>query len=363
MSTPVPVCLADYEALAQGVLGVPEAAYLFGGAADEITLRANRTAFDEMALVPRVLRDLRGGNTAVTLFGDRYSVPILVAPLAYQKLFHPAGEIATAQAAAAMETGFVLSTLASTSIEAAAGAGEGAPQWFQLYLQPERAQTLHLLRRAEAAGYRAIVVTVDAPINGLRNREMRTGFRLPDGIRAVNLGPTSGPMMPMHGDPIFDRLLASAPRTADIAWLRQNTKLPILIKGILHADDAEDALALGVDGVIVSNHGGRTLDTAIPGVLTLEAVARKVAGRVPVLLDGGIRRGTDIVKALALGASAVLVGRPVAAALAVGGAQSAAHALRLLAEECAAAMALCGLRTPDMITRAAVITATARPLP
>jgi 4-hydroxymandelate oxidase len=344
-----PVCLEDYTRLAEARLPAPVAAYLFGGSADEITLGANRAAFNALSLTPRVMRDLRGGETAITLFGAP-AAPLLVAPMGFQRLFHPAGEIATAQAAAAMGAGFVLPTLASTTLEAVAAAGEGAPQWFQLYLQPERAATLRLVRRAESAGYRAMVLTVDAPINGIRNREMRAGFALPPDVRAVNLDGERPAAHPADAHPIFDGLLASAPTWEDLAWLRSATALPILVKGILHPDDAAQALNHGADGVIVSNHGGRALDTAPAALAALPRVVQRIGGRVPVLLDGGIRRGTDIVKALAQGATAVLVGRPIAAALAVGGAQGAAHALRILIDEFAVAMALCGCRTPREIT-------------
>lgn len=346
-----PVCLEDYLRLAESRLPAPVAAYLFGGSADEVTLNANRAAFDSIALMPRVMRDLRGGNTAITLFDTPLAAPLLVAPMGFQRLFHPAGEIATAQAAAAMGAGFVLSTLASATLEAVAEAGEGAPQWFQLYLQPDRAATLRLVRRVEAVGYRALVLTVDAPVNGIRNREMRAGFMLPPEIRAVNLdGETPAPP-PAGGHPIFDGLLASAPTWEDLVWLRAATALPILVKGILHPDDAARALDHGADGIIVSNHGGRTLDTAPAALAVLPRIAGRIDGRAPILLDGGIRRGTDLVKALAQGAAAVLVGRPIAAALAVGGAQGAAHALRILIDEFAVAMALCGCRTPQDITR------------
>lgn len=345
-----PVCLEDYTRLAEARLPAPVAAYLFGGSADEITLCANRAAFDTVSLMPRVMRDLRGGSTAITLFGAPLAAPLLVAPMGFQQLFHPAGEIATAQAAAAMGTGFVLSTQASMTLEAVAEAGEGAPQWFQLYLQPDRAATLRLVRRAEASGYRALVLTVDAPINGIRNREMRASFAPPPDVRAVNLDGGVPATPPAGGHPIFDGLLAAAPTWEDLAWLRTATALPILVKGILHPDDAAQALDHGADGIIVSNHGGRTLDTAPAALTALPGVVRQVGGRAPVLLDGGIRRGTDIVKALAHGATAVLVGRPIAAALAVGGAQGAAHALRILIDEVVVAMALCGYRTPREIT-------------
>jgi 4-hydroxymandelate oxidase len=224
-------------------------------------------------------------------------------------------------------------------MEAVRQAGEGAPQWFQLYCQPRREDTLALLRRAESCGFSAIVVTVDAPVNGIRNREMRAGFCLPDDVRAVNLPPVS---LRPAGDGAGEALLAGAPGWDDMSWLRDKTCLPLIIKGILHPLDAGEAIRRGVDGIIVSNHGGRTLDGAIAPIDALPAIAAKVAKRVPVLLDSGVRRGTDVLKALLAGASAVLVGRPIAAALAVNGAAGAAHALRILKDELMVARVLSG---------------------
>jgi 4-hydroxymandelate oxidase len=334
-----PICLVDYEAMAEARLDPACSAYLFGGSGDEVTLRANRQAFERIRLVPRVMAHQAGRDTRATLFGQDYAAPILVAPMGHQKLFHPAGEIATAQAAAAMGLGYVLSTLSSTAMEDVRQAGEGAPQWFQLYCQPHKDDTLALLRRAEGCGFSAIVVTVDAPINGIRNREMRAGFRLPDAVQAVNLSPAS---RQPFGDRGFDALLAGAPGWEDMSWLRESTRLPLIIKGILHPLDAEEAIRRGFDGIIVSNHGGRTLDGAIASIDALPAIAAQVARRVPVLLDGGVRRGTDVLKALLAGASAVLVGRPITAALSVNGAAGAAHALRILRDELTVAQILNG---------------------
>jgi 4-hydroxymandelate oxidase len=210
--------------------------------------------------------------------------------------------------------------------------------WFQLHLQPRPADTLALVQRAEDAGFEALVLTVDAPVQGVRDRERAAGFRLPPGLSAVNLPP-----------PVVEPLEALLARSAtgdDIAWLRRHTRLPLLLKGVLHPDDAATAVALGVDGLIVSNHGGRTLDTAVPTALALPGMVEAVAGAVPVLVDGGIRRGTDVLKALALGASAVLVGRPVLAGLVSDGARGVAGVLRQLLDEFIAAQALCGCRSP-----------------
>jgi 4-hydroxymandelate oxidase len=355
---PAPVCLADYERLAAGRLDANAWAYFSGGAADEITAGWNREAFDRLALMPRLLAGGPGGTTALTLLGHGYAHPIFVAPVAYQKLAHPEGELATAAAAAAQDACMVLSTLASVTLEAAAEAGATC-RWFQLYLQPARAATLSLVRRAEAAGYTVLVVTVDAPVNGVRNREHRAGFALPPGIAAENLmGEAASPLPLAPGaSVVFDRFMAAAPTWDDLAWLQSETALPIVVKGILSADDAVRAVEAGAAAIVVSNHGGRTLDTLPATIDVLPEVARAVAGRVPLLLDGGIRRGTDVLKALALGASAVLVGRPVVYGLAAGAAYGVAHVLRLLRDELEVAMALSGCRTladigPHLIWRA-----------
>ena len=222
------------------------------------------------------------------------------------------------------------------------------PLWFQLYLQHDRGFTQALVQRAEAAGYEALVLTVDAPTSGIRDRERRAQFRLPPGIGPVNLAglqPAPAPQLQPGQSALFDGLLHQAPTWDDIAWLRSITRLPVLLKGVLHPADATQAVAAGAAGVIVSNHGGRTLDTAPPTAVALPRVAQAVAGAVPVLVDGGIRRGTDVLKAMALGASAVLVGRPAVHGLAHAGAAGVAHVLRLLRDELEVAMALTGCKT------------------
>lgn len=343
---PHPVSLGDYERLAEGRLDANAWAYFSGGAADEITVRWNRDGFDRLALLPRVLAGGPGGHTRLDLLGRGYAHPIFVAPVAYQKLASAEGECATAAAAAAQGACMVLSTQASVTLEAAAQAGDTC-RWFQLYMQPAREGTLRLVRRAEAAGYEVLVVTVDAPINGVRNREHRVGFQLPTGIVAENLIDLALPPVPLAAgaSAVFDRLLAVAPTWDDLGWLIQQTKLPVVVKGILCADDALRAIAAGAKGIVVSNHGGRTLDTLPASIDALPAIAQAVAGQVPLLLDGGIRRGTDVLKALACGASAVLVGRPIVYGLAVSGAYGVAHVLRLLRDEFEVAMALTGCRT------------------
>ncbi|MFK4074098.1 alpha-hydroxy acid oxidase [Ectopseudomonas khazarica] len=337
--------VGDYQAYARERMSEQAWAYLAGGAADELTLQDNRQAFDRLRLRSRVLQDLRGGNTRLRLFGQDYEHPIFVAPVAYQKLAHADGELACVLGASALRAGMVVSTQASIELETIAAQAQ-TPLWFQLYIQPDRDFTAALVRRTEAAGYRALVLTVDAPVSGIRNREQRAGFALPAGIEAVNLRG----MRPLavSADPSASSLLLggpllnAAPTWADLAWLRAQTRLPILLKGILSATDAEQALAAGVDGLIVSNHGGRTLDGLPATIEALPEVAAAVQGRVPVLLDGGIRRGTDILKALALGADAVLVGRPCIFALAAAGAVGVAHVLQLLRAELEVAMALTG---------------------
>jgi 4-hydroxymandelate oxidase len=344
--------LEDHERHARTVLDDNAWAYFAGGAADEITLRANRSGWDGLPLWPRVLRPLAGGHTRVSLLGRTLAHPVLLAPVAFQRMAHSDGELATAYAAAALGAGLVLSTQASMPLEAIAravlsDAGRG-PLWFQLYMQHDRGFTQELVQRAEAAGYEALVLTVDAPSSGARDRERRAGFRLPPGIGAVNLAhlPPAPPIALQPGQSaLFDGLLRQAPTWEDIAWLQSITRLPVLLKGVLHPADARQAAALRVAGLIVSNHGGRTLDTAPATAMALPRIVQAVQGALPVLADGGIRRGTDVLKALALGASAVLVGRPVVWGLANAGAAGVAHVLRLLRDELEIAMALTGCAT------------------
>ena len=351
--------LADHEHWARQTLDANAWAYFSGGAADEITLRANRSAWDDITLQPRVLQALAGGHTQIQLLGRTLAHPILLAPIAFQKMAHPDGELASAVAAAALGAGMVLSTQSSTPLEAVAAAmlgdsGRGA-LWFQLYLQHDRGFTRQLVQRAEAAGYEALVLTVDAPTSGTRDRERRAGFRLPPGISAVNLAglapPPRAELRPGQSA-LFDDLLRHAPTWDDVAWLQSITQLPVLLKGVLHQGDARQAAALGVAGLIVSNHGGRTLDTAPATAHALPSIANAVHGALPLLVDGGIRRGTDVLKAMALGAIAVLLGRPAIYGLAHAGAAGVAHVLRLLRDELEIAMALTGCRTLAQATPA-----------
>ncbi len=345
------VSLADHEAHASLVLDDQVKAYINGGAADEITLHENRQAWQRLRLAPRVLQPLAGGHTRVPLLGRTLAHPILIAPMAYHRLAHPHGELATALAAAALGAGLILSTQASAPLEDVArlvlDEPDRGPLWFQLYHQGDRGLTRELVQRAEAAGYEALVLTVDAPVSGVRDRERRAGFVLPPGVSAVHLQghrtPPATALQPGQSA-LFDDLLTHAPTWDDIAWLRSITRLPVLLKGITHPADARLAREHGAAGVIVSTHGGRTLDTMPATAELLPEIVETLGGTLPVLVDGGIRRGTDVLKAMALGASAVLVGRPILHGLANAGAQGVAHVLRLLRDELEVAMALCGCR-------------------
>ena len=355
------VTLEDHAHHAHTHLDANAWAYFSGGAGDEITLRANRSAWDTLQLHPRVLCSMAGASTRTQLLGRTLEHPILLAPIAFQRMAHPDGALATAYAASAQGAGLVLSTQASMSLEHVAQAIVAdplrGPLWFQLYIQPDRGFTRTLVQRAEAAGYEALVLTVDAPTSGARDRERRAGFRLPAGISAVNLADSVSPpqvALAQGQSALFDGLLAHTPTWADVEWLQSITRLPVLIKGVLHADDARQAVSLQLGGVIVSNHGGRTLDTTPATASVLPRIADAVAGDLPLLVDGGIRRGTDVLKAIALGAQAVLVGRPYVYGLANAGALGVAHVLRLLRDELEIAMALSGCTSLQTVDKALI---------
>ncbi len=350
------VSAADYQRHARQRLDENALAYLEGGAADELTCQANLQVWQDWALLPRMLRDLRGGHTRCRLLGQELQHPILLAPVAYQQLFHAEGELATAMAAGVMGGAAVLSSFASTPLEDVAAVAQGT-LWFQLYWQGDGDRTLALAKRAAAAGYQALVLTVDAPVSGLRNREQRAGFQLPDGVRAVNVEEALRlPELQPGQSAVFDGLLALAPRWEEVAWLCRHSPLPVLLKGILHPADARQAMQAGAAGVIASNHGGRVLDSQLPAVKMLPAIRQAVGPEALLLVDGGIRRGTDVLKAIALGADAVLIGRPYVHALATAGALGVAHLLKLLREELEVGMALCGCRelaelSPELLVR------------
>jgi 4-hydroxymandelate oxidase len=306
-----------------------------------VTLRWNREAFQRIALRPRVLRDISRIDTNITLFDDILSYPILLGPVAYQKLMHPEGEVAAAHAAAEAGATFVMSTASNCAIEDVAATG--ARLWMQIYLQGDREVTRDLVRRAEAAGARALCLTVDTPVIGTRNRQARAKFALPPDLPTPHLDTVGR-----------DRLsVVSAKREPitwrDVEWLRSVTRLPLLLKGILDDEDAELAVKSGAAGIIVSNHGARNLDTVPAAIDALPAIAERVS--VPILLDGGVRRGTDVIKAIALGAKAVMIGRPYAFALALDGASGVRRAIAILREELETSMALLGRASISEIDR------------
>jgi (S)-2-hydroxy-acid oxidase len=346
-----PLNVADYEAIAREKLDAGAYGYFAGGAGDEWTLAENVQAFNRWILRPRMLVDVGSASTATTVLGAEVSVPILVAPTAFQRLAWAEGETATARAAASAGTVFCLSTLGSyTPGEIAAAAPEGQ-NWLQLYWSPDRGFTQALVESAAAAGFAAIALTVDLPLAGRRERDLRTAFELPPELPLPNL--------PEHlGDGNVHATLAEVvDRTItwhDLEWLAGLTDLPIVVKGILTAEDARLACEHGIAGVVVSNHGGRQLDGVAATIDALPEVVEACAGQVTVLLDGGIRRGTDVIKALALGARAVLVGRAAVWGLAVAGEDGVRRVLDLLREEVALALALLGCPTPEAVTPAHV---------
>jgi 4-hydroxymandelate oxidase len=344
-----PINLFDYEALARERIDPIAWDYIAGGAEDEVTLRANRTAFERIQLRPRVLVDVSACDLATTALGAPLGMPILVAPSAYHALVHPEGECATARGAGAAGTLMVVSSFATRRLEEVAEAASG-PLWFQLYVYAERRISETLVRRAEAAGYRALVLTVDVPRLGRREKDERNHFALPPHLRMANFGDVglggleasaSGSALAAHVAAQLDPSLT----WEALEWLRSVANLPIVVKGILTGEDAALAVAHGAAGIIVSNHGGRQLDGAIATIEALPEVVAAVAGRCEVYMDGGIRRGTDVLKALALGARAVLVGRPPLWGLAVDGADGVRDVLVMLRDELELAMALAGRPT------------------
>jgi 4-hydroxymandelate oxidase len=353
------VCLEDFESLAREHLTEAAYDYFAGGACDEVTLRDNREAFGRVRLLPRVLRDVSGRSLATTLLGTPVSMPVMIAPVAMQRLAHDDGELATARAAARAGTLMIASTLATTSLEDIADAA--GPRWFQLYMYRDRGLTAELVRRAEAAGYGAIVLTVDGQVWGRRYRDMRSLFTLAPGMSLANLDAAGHGSFPAGGDDsglatYVTGLLDPSLDWNDVAELVASTRLPVVLKGILHPDDARLAVAHGAAAVFVSNHGGRQLDGSPATMDVLESVVDAVAGRAEIYLDGGVRRGTDVIKALALGAKFVFVGRPLLYAAVVGGEPAVQRALTLLKEEVHRDMALLGIRsigeiTPDLVRK------------
>jgi 4-hydroxymandelate oxidase len=348
------VNVREFEGAAREVLDPVHFDYFAGGAQDEVTVRANESAFARHALVPRVLRGAGPPSLDTTVLGAAMAMPVVMAPTAFHRLAHPEAERATARAAAAAGVTMIAAMLSTVAIEDIAAearktAAELEPTlWFQLYVQPDRGFTEAIVRRAESAGCKALVVTADSPALGRSERNDRNDFHdLPPGLRCENLRELRG------GEPGSVRQVVLSPDVSwdHIAWLREISDLPILLKGVLHPHDARLAVEHGVDGLVVSNHGGRQLDTTPATIDQLPRIAEVVDGRIPLLLDGGVRRATDVVKALALGATAVAVGRPILWGLAVGGEKGVARVLELLHVELVNALTLCGCATPRDVGR------------
>lgn len=338
-------------------LPAPTLAYIAGGCGQDITAKANLDAFAQWAIYPRLLRDLTQGHTRTLLGVHEWAHPIGLAPVAYQMLAHPQGELETARAAHATDTCMIASTLSSVGLEEIARVA-GPSRWFQLYLQARQADTHDLVARAEAAGYGAIVLTVDAAIQTASLRALEAGFRMPASIMPANLLPyQQQAAVPAPGSPVFQGLMRQAPLWADLDDLLARTRLPVWVKGVLHPEDAALLKTCGVAGLVVSNHGGRSLDGAPAALQVLPQIRAAVGQALPLLFDGGIRSGADVFKALALGANAVLVGRLQMYALSVAGALGVAHMLKLLREELEVCMAQAGVACPGAIGPEALLPA------
>jgi 4-hydroxymandelate oxidase len=332
--------LAELQELAEGCMSRMAMAYVSGGAADELTLRANCEDWKRIRLKPRVLVDVSQVDLKTQVLGQQFDLPILLAPAAFHRLCHREAELATVAGANQAGTGMVLSSFATEAVETITAAAKHSV-WFQLYMQPDKGLTREMVQRAESAGCRALCVTVDTPVLGARHRESRSHFQLPKDFKLPNLklGPVSH--RPLRGS-IYSELLNPGLTWKDIEWLRSIATVPVLLKGVLNPEDALCAVDAGADGLIVSNHGARNLDTLPSTAEALPRVAEKIQGRLPLLVDGGIRRGTDVLKALAMGAKGVLIGRPYLYGLAIAGAAGVARVIEILRTELTMAMALTG---------------------
>ncbi len=343
--------LREFEPLAREALSPMIFDYYAGGANDDLTLHENEAAYQRIFLRPRVMTGIAQRSMNTTVLGQPMNAPILIAPMAYMMMAHADGEAAMARAAAKRGIHMVVSTSATVSLEDVVSAAPGGARWFQLYLYKDREAARELVQRVEAAGYQALVLTVDRPYLGKREPDIRNNFGLPAPLLAKNL-PTAASQggAATYRGLVFEEDL----RWSDVAWLKSITRLPILVKGVMRGDDARFALDHGADGIIVSNHGGRQLDGAMATIDALPEVARAINGEVDVLVDGGIRRGSDVLKALARGAKAVLLGRPLLWGLALDGEAGVGRVLDLITEEFDLALALCGCQsvadvTPDLL--------------
>lgn len=340
-----PVTIAEIESLAKEKLSSTAYDYYSSGADDEITLKENTEAYNRILLKYRVLVDVSKRDLSTAILGENISIPIMIAPTAFHKLAHPEGEVAVARAAGSEGTIMILSTLSNSDVEDVVKATKKSV-WFQLYVFKDRSITEALVKRVEAAGCKALVLTVDAPLLGRRLRDVRNRFNLPAGVSVKNLEPFMKEKLPSRNDSgiagYFADNLDPSLSWKDLDWLRSKTKLPIFVKGIICREDAQIAADNCVDGIVVSNHGGRQLDTCKATIDVLPDIADAVKGKVQLLVDGGIRRGTDVLKAVALGADAVLIGRPAVYGLAFNGEEGVKTAIRILRSELDLAMALCG---------------------
>ena len=341
--------LDDVEAQAQKVLLPAVYDFIAGGAADELTIKWNREKYRDIRLRQHILEDLSKLDCSTTLLGQTLRAPIILAPTSNHRFVHPEGELATARGAGLAESTMVLSSGANTSIEDVAKVAT-QPIWFQLYVAKDRGLAKALIQRVELAGAKALCVTVDSPLDGPRNRQNRSPMVVPPGVGYPHYVGITEPATVVTLHEVRPQLLD----WRDIEWIRSLTKMPVLLKGVMNSDDADKGIKLGADGIIVSNHGGRCLDTQPATIEALPRVVEQVAGRVPVIVDGGIRRGTDVVKALALGAAAVQIGRPYLYGLAVGGAEGVEHVLRILRQELLMAMAVLGKPTIQSIDRSVI---------
>jgi len=357
-----PVNLLEYEPLARQKLSESAYGFIAGAAEDEVTLRENRAAFQRLRLRPRVLVDVSKIDPSTTVLGQRIEFPVLLAPVAVQRLAHPDGELASARAAAAAGTIMALSTSASCSIEEVARAAEGA-RWFQLYFNRDREVTKRLVERAEVHGYFALCLTVDLPWLGRREADIRNQLQFPPDVTMANFaGDEARGLLPVvTGSTLDGSAGPSDPSLSwkDVDWLRSQTKMRLVIKGILTAEDAVLAVEHGAEAIVVSNHGGRQLDGVPASIEALPEIVDGVGGRAEVLLDGGVRRGSDVLKALALGARAVLIGRPYIWGLAVAGEEGVKRVLSILRFELELAMALAGCPAVADIGRGLVVRGTA----
>ncbi|SEN76724.1 FMN-dependent dehydrogenase, includes L-lactate dehydrogenase and type II isopentenyl diphosphate isomerase [Terribacillus saccharophilus] len=352
-----PLFTAEWEERAREILPAGPFGFLQSGAGDEVTLGQNREAFSEYDILPRVLRDVSNVDTSIKLFGQSQSMPVMLAPVGFQGIFHSQMELGTVKAAAAAGIPFVASTVTSASLEEIAAAEPDAVKWFQLYWSKNRDLTASMAKRAEKAGYKAIVVTVDTGLLGWRKRDYRNGYsplKLLKGAANYINDPVFQELVPeLTEEHIREAILENIhhPNLTwdDLLFLREHTSLPIVVKGILHPADAKQAVALGMDAIVVSNHGGRQLDSAIASLRALPAIAKTVNGAVPVLMDGGVRSGADVFKAIALGADSVLIGRPYVYGLAAGGQAGVSRVIEDLRTELQLTYALSGVaRTKDI---------------